>query len=49
MSPSATDIVGDKIDQECDGVDGTDTDGDGFASLASGGDDCDDEAGVDAH
>ena len=41
-NPSATDIVGDAIDQNCDGVDGTDTDGDGYASLASGGDDCDD-------
>jgi predicted outer membrane repeat protein len=42
FNPAATDIVGDVFDQNCDGVDGTDFDGDGFASLASGGDDCDD-------
>ena len=42
VSPSATDVVGDGIDQNCDGVDGTDADGDGYASEASGGDDCDD-------
>ena len=39
-----TDIVGDGIDQNCDGLDGTDVDGDGFASVASGGDDCDDNS-----
>ena len=27
----------------CDGIDGTDGDGDGIASVASGGTDCDDE------
>jgi hypothetical protein len=42
ISPSATDILGDGIDQNCDGTDGTDIDGDGYASIASGGDDCDD-------
>ncbi|MBX2797904.1 MAG: hypothetical protein KTR31_09555 [Myxococcales bacterium] len=42
LSPTATDIVGDDIDQNCDGIDGTDVDADGYASLASGGDDCDD-------
>jgi len=41
-NPAATDIVGDDIDQNCDGVDGTDMDGDGAASAASGGPDCDD-------
>ena len=30
-------------DRNCDGVDGVDLDGDGHASEASGGDDCDDE------
>ena len=40
--PTNTDIVGDLIDQNCDGIDGTDMDGDGFASQASGGEDCDD-------
>ena len=44
ISPSMTDIVGDGIDQNCDGLDGTDVDGDGFASVASGGDDCDDNS-----
>jgi hypothetical protein len=32
----------DGIDQNCDGVDGVDGDGDGYASSATGGDDCDD-------
>ena len=40
--PSADDQVGDGIDQNCDGMDGVDADGDGYASVASGGDDCDD-------
>jgi len=43
INPDATDIVGDAIDQNCDGIDGTDFDQDGYASLASGGDDCDDQ------
>ena len=30
-------------DQNCDGVDGVDADGDGIASVESGGDDCDDD------
>ena len=42
INSSATDTVGDDIDQNCDGVDGTDSDGDGLASVASGGTDCDD-------
>ena len=41
-SAAAPDEVGDGIDQNCDGVDGVDFDGDGYASLASGGTDCDD-------
>lgn len=40
--PSADDQVGDGLDQNCDGLDGVDADGDGYASVASGGDDCDD-------
>jgi hypothetical protein len=36
-------IPGDGIDQDCDGVDGVDADGDGHASVATGGGDCDDE------
>jgi Putative metal-binding motif len=43
INPLATDIVGDGVDQNCYGVDGTDSDADGFASEASGGDDCDDQ------
>jgi hypothetical protein len=42
VNPAASDIVGDLIDQNCDGIDGTDMDRDGFASEASGGSDCDD-------
>ena len=42
LTPSSTDIVGDNIDQNCDGIDGTDMDEDGFASKPSGGNDCDD-------
>ena len=41
-SPTATDLAGDGVDQNCDGVDGVDFDADGFASIASGGEDCDD-------
>lgn len=40
--PGATETFGDNIDQNCDGVDGIDADGDGYASIESGGDDCDD-------
>jgi hypothetical protein len=40
--PGAIDFVGDGMDHDCDNLDGTDADGDGFASAAGGGDDCDD-------
>lgn len=49
VHPGAPDTVGDDTDQDCDGVDGTDRDGDGLASRVSGGTDCDDldpEVGV---
>jgi hypothetical protein len=42
ISPTAADLVGDGHDQNCDGTDGVDADGDGWASEASGGSDCDD-------
>jgi hypothetical protein len=42
ISPSAADLLGDDLDQNCDGADGMDADGDGWASEASGGSDCDD-------
>ena len=42
INPDSTDVVGDGVDQNCDNVDGTDADMDGFASTASGGDDCND-------
>jgi hypothetical protein len=38
----AADTVGDGVDQNCDGMDGEDTDQDGAASIVSGGTDCDD-------
>ena len=37
------DTVGDGEDNNCDGIDGVDEDQDGFASLSSGGIDCDDQ------
>ena len=40
--PGAEDLVGNFADTDCDGADGVDADGDGVASIASGGDDCDD-------
>jgi hypothetical protein len=43
INPAATDLVGDGVDQNCDGVDGTDFDQDTYASTLSGGDDCDDQ------
>ena len=42
INPDATDMAGDGTDQNCDGIDGTDEDGDGFAADWSGGEDCDD-------
>ena len=47
INPLATDVVGDGIDQNCDGIDGLDGDGDGWASELSGGDDCDEQADLD--
>ena len=41
--PGATEALADGIDQDCDGADGTDADGDGFGSVATGGLDCDDD------
>ena len=42
IHPEAEDTIGDGVDNNCDGIDGLDTDRDGHASVASGGDDCDD-------
>ena len=42
IHPEADDLVGDEVDQNCDGADGVDADGDGHATTGSGGDDCDD-------
>ena len=42
INPGAVDAFGDGIDKDCDGVDGTDHDGDGHRTPATGGDDCDD-------
>ncbi len=36
-------VVSDGVDANCDGVDGIDNDGDGIASVWSGGTDCDDD------
>jgi hypothetical protein len=48
MHPGAADQVGDGLDQDCDGLDGRDRDGDGWASVGSGGLDCND-ADADVH
>ena len=40
--PGANDARGDGFDSDCDGLDGEDQDGDGYASIQSGGFDCDD-------
>ena len=42
INPETLDSVGDDVDTNCDGHDGIDADGDGFASEISGGIDCDD-------
>ena len=42
VHPAAIDLVGDGRDLNCDDIDGTDLDGDGQASVASGGLDCND-------
>ena len=41
--PNGDDLTVDGVDQNCDGLDGIDVDGDGWASSTSGGRDCDDE------
>ena len=40
--PGANDPIGDQIDQNCDGVDGVDSDGDGFGAGGGENDDCND-------
>jgi hypothetical protein len=40
--PTAIDNTVDGIDQNCDGFDGMDSDGDGFADAIGGGEDCND-------
>ena len=42
VAPGVPDSVGDRVDRNCDDHDGTDADGDGLESEASGGPDCDD-------
>jgi hypothetical protein len=43
IHPGAIDTVGDRVDQNCDDLDGLDADRDRAASLGSGGVDCDDQ------
>ena len=42
VHPGAKDLLGDGLDSDCDGGDGTDADKDGFFAESSGGKDCDD-------
>ncbi len=51
VNPGAEDLVIDQFDSNCDGVFGRDDDGDGFASIGSGGTDCNDSVddGFDTH
>ena len=42
IGPAVSDLFGDGLDADCDGVDGVDADGDGSAASSSGGPDCDD-------
>lgn len=42
IHPNANEIPNDGLDNDCKGGDGIDADGDGFSSVASGGQDCDD-------
>ena len=46
INPNAEDTTADGVDQNCDGVDGIDSDGDGYASMDVGGTDCDDGDGT---
>lgn len=43
IAPGLVDLVGDRRDADCDGVDGADHDSDGALAPSSGGADCDDD------
>ena len=42
IHPGVTDLFGNGLDENCDGVDGVDLDGDGYVADWTGGDDCND-------
>ena len=48
INPEAVEVYYDGVDTNCDTLDDYDADGDGYASAAHGGDDCFDDAAVDA-
>jgi tRNA A-37 threonylcarbamoyl transferase component Bud32 len=43
VHPGMRERPGDRVDNDCDGVDGKDADGDGYLSVGTGGSDCDDD------
>jgi len=42
VHPGAEEVIGDGVDNDCDGANDGDADGDGVASIEAGGLDCDD-------
>lgn len=43
IHPTADEVIGDQVDQDCDGIDPLDADGDGYIASTTLGDDCNDQ------